>query len=641
MRPLFVVFFLTLQLLTLSVRAQDTTVLHRQRTLLLTLPEAGRRVRVLDSLCYALHETAIPQALAYGEQGVALARRLGDQPGLMHCLLSLGSCYASSSDGPHALALYNEAHALARRLNSAEGLVRSYSSMAGIHHERGDTTIAWRNYKEALRLVNRPGVTEHTQIILYGNLSSFFFYLTRHDQALRYMHRALYLARRNHDRSAEALYLANLGTYYWQKGRLEIAEGLLRQALEISQQLREVRYEAGHLELLSLVLLQTHRTDEAADYAAQALRKARQSKYLERVLDAYSVLAQVNTQQQNYKQAYQWQERFLALNDTLNNRQRLNTLMALQTRYDLRDKEHQIRLLTERTHVQQLRNQSLWALVAFLVVLVVGVGLLYWQLRRNRAALRDKNSALRETTAELRRMAASKDRLYAIVAHAGPAVGPQPERAARQPAELGCKPDRGAGVPPRAAQRGRAVCRKCPALPDHRRSQADQLRNHPCSGPAPLGRPQHDPHYSAQPGGQRAEVYPARRPHPVSRRRQPRHRHRHAHHCRLRPRHAGSTGRRSALLPGIAPGRRTNPRPPGRHRARAAAVPGFCAAAGRPAQHSQHRGGRHYGARATAGAPGVAQDCPVIFLEGMMRCPPASYLYFLSDIRCFRVQSYC
>ncbi|RYU83730.1 ATP-binding protein [Hymenobacter persicinus] len=417
MRHLFVVIFLTLQFLAPSLRAQDTTVLHRQRTLLRTLPASPRRVAVLDSLSYALHETAVPQALAYGEQGVALARRLGDFRGLMRCLLSLGNCYASSSDGPHALALYNEAHGLARRLNDADGLVRSYSSMAGVHHERGDTTIAWRNYKEALRLVNRPGVSEHTQLILYGNLSSFYFYLERHPEALRYMHKALYLARRNHDRSGEALHLANLGTYYWQKGRVEMAEGLIRRALEITQDLHEPRYEAGNLELLSLILLQSHRTDEAADYAQQALQKSRQSHYLERVLDAYNVLAQVNTQQQNFKQAYQWQERYLALNDTLNNRQRLNTLMALQTRYDLLDKEHQIRLLTERAHLEQLRNRTLWAVVAFLVLLVAGVGVLYWQLRRNRAALRVNNRALQETTAELRRVAASKDRLYAIVAH--------------------------------------------------------------------------------------------------------------------------------------------------------------------------------------------------------------------------------
>jgi len=417
MRQLLAVLLLTMPFLAQPLRAQDTTVLHRQRVALRTLPASVRRVQVLDSLCYALHETAIPQALAYGEQGVALARRLGDQRGLMRCLLSLGNCYASSSDGPHALALYNEAHGLARRLNDVEGTVRSYSSMAGVHHERGDTTIAWRNYKEALRLADRPGVTEHTRLILFGNLSSFYFYLERPELALRYMNKALYLARRTHDRSGEALHLANMGTYYWQKGRVEVAEGLIRRALKITQDLHEARYEAGNLELLCLVLLQNHRTDEAADYATQALQKARESHYLERVLDAYSVLAQVNTQQENYKQAYEWQERYLALNDTLNNRQRLNTLMALQTRYDLRDKEHQIRLLTERTHLQHLRNRGLWAVVAFLALIVVFVGVLYWQLRRNRAALRANHLALQETTAELRRVAASKDRLYAIVAH--------------------------------------------------------------------------------------------------------------------------------------------------------------------------------------------------------------------------------
>ena len=46
-----------------------------------------------------------------------------------------------------------------------------------------------------------------------------------------------------------------------------------------------------------------------------------------------------------------------------------------------------------------------------------GIGLLYWQLRRSRSALATKNVALHQATHELREVAASKDRLYAIVAH--------------------------------------------------------------------------------------------------------------------------------------------------------------------------------------------------------------------------------
>ena len=382
-----------------------------------TQPADTGRVRLLNGLCYTLHDNQPTLALRYGEQAVTLARELPDRPGLMRGLLALASCYANLADGPHALELQQEALLLARQLRSNDGLVRSFTGMGSVYHERNDTAAALRNYRRALNYVYEPDVQVSSQLMLFGNLGNLYFTMRYRARGMLFTRRALALARSNHDRAGESLYLANMGTYYLQMKRLATAEGLLRKAVSLLEPLPEQRFEAGHLELLATVLLLNNELEEAEELTRRALGLARSLDYQERVLDAYSLLADISAARRQYDYAYEWQLRFRSLNDSLNSRSRLQTLMALQTRYETADKERIIQQLTDRENVLQQRNRAQIVAIVTLLLGLGGAGLLYTKLRRSRAALATNNHALEQTSAELRQVAASKDRLYAIVAH--------------------------------------------------------------------------------------------------------------------------------------------------------------------------------------------------------------------------------
>ncbi|WP_210116328.1 tetratricopeptide repeat-containing sensor histidine kinase [Hymenobacter fodinae] len=382
-----------------------------------TQPADTGRVRLLASLCYVLHDSAPTKAIPYGEQAVRLARRLHDDRGLLRSLLVLSSSYANISDGPHALQLQRQALVLARRLHDTNGIVRSYTGMGGVHHERGDTATALLNYHRALDLAYRPGVQVSTQIMLFGNLGNLYFYLQKHQDGLLFTRRALQLARHTHDVAGESLYLAELGSYYLQLNQLGTAEGLLRQALTLVQPLHQPRFEASHLQQLATVLYRQGNLHEAEELTLQAIGLARPIKYYEQVLEAYSLLTDIYTKRKEYQQALTWQQRFRTLNDSINNLSRLQALTALQARYETAEKENQIRFLTERSYMAQHRNRELWTVVALLLLALGGMGIMYGQLRRSRAALAENNATLQEATLELRQLAASKDRLYSIVAH--------------------------------------------------------------------------------------------------------------------------------------------------------------------------------------------------------------------------------
>ncbi|MBH8558744.1 tetratricopeptide repeat protein [Hymenobacter sp. BT442] len=400
-----------------AVVPASTEVLRRQ--LATRLPDTTR-LRLLTAMCYRLHDEQPARALPYGEAAVALARTLPadeQEPGLLRSLLSLASCYANLSNGPETLSLLNEAEELARTQHDSDALMRVYTAQGSIYHERGDSTTAWRHYQRALQLSQRPGVSGHTRMKLLGNVGSLFFFRRQVTQALHFDSLALALARRESDSTAESTYLSSLATYQMQLGRLPRVKRLLTQALAISRRQHAARNQAEQLILFAMYYIQTDQPDRADAAVREALSLARQSGYLERVLDAYSILAAEAAEHDKYREAYEWNKRYVDLNDTLNNRQTMQTLAAAQVSYETQERARRLRQLTAQQAEQGWHNRVLAAAVAILALGLLVAVYLHRNLRRSRAALAANNRALEKASEELRAVAVFKDKLYAIVAH--------------------------------------------------------------------------------------------------------------------------------------------------------------------------------------------------------------------------------
>ena len=401
----------------------SASLLKEQRQRLANYLPDTTRVRLLTALCYEMREEETAQAVGYGEAGVALARTLPEQeqgPLLLQGLLSLSSCYANLSNGPEALRLLSEAERLARQLPNYDALVRTYSNQGSIYHSRGDTAAAWSHYRRGLQLLRSPsvaGIMPRTQMKLLGNLGSLSYMRNQMPQALHYDTLALAIARRSRDSTAEATYLSSLATYLMQVGQLPRVRRLLLQSLAISQRQHAVRNQAELYAQLATFYTKTADPEQATLAARQALLLARRSRYLECALDALGQLSGLAAANGNYRQAYEWNTRFVALNDSLNSRQTVQTLAAAQVSYETQERARRLRQLTEEQALQARHTQLLVGALAVLAVALLVVIYLYRNLRLSRAELAANNRALEGASDELRAVAVFKDKLYAIVAH--------------------------------------------------------------------------------------------------------------------------------------------------------------------------------------------------------------------------------
>jgi len=398
-------------------RPADTAQL---RAYLATRQPDTARVRRLTQLCYLLHDEQPGKALSYGEAGLALARRLPDavqSPYVLNSLLHLASCYANLSNGPQALRLINEAEPLARRLQDADGEARAASTKGSIYHERGDSATAWKHYRRALALLENPEVQPTTRMKLLGNVATLLFYRQQHDRAMHYNSQAVELARQTGDAGAESHFLSTLGSYYMQLKRFPEAGRCLQQALAISRREGALRLMASQLELLALYYIETDQPARTDSATREALQLARRIGFLERVLDAYSILGAEAAERGDYRRAYEWNQNYLDLNDSLNSRRTMETLASTQASYENQERLRRIRELTQKQELQELRTHLLLGVVAVLLAGLLAVAYLYRKLRRSRSALARSHAALENASQELRSVAVFKDKLYAIVAH--------------------------------------------------------------------------------------------------------------------------------------------------------------------------------------------------------------------------------
>ena len=293
----------------------------------------------------------------------------------------------------------------------------TYTAQGSIYHERGDSVTAWQHYHRALLLTSQVGVRPRTRMKLLGNVGSLLYFRQQYQQAMHFDSLALALARRESDSTAESTYLSSLATYQLRAGNLPRVKRLLTQALAISRRQHTLRNQANQLVLFAMYYIQTDQRKRADAAVREALHLARQSDYLERVLDAYSILAAEAAEYHEYRQAYEWNKRYVELNDTLNSRQTMQNLAAAQVSYENQERTRHLRQLTLQQQEQKWHTQLLIGAVAVLAFGLLFSAYLYRNLRRNRTALAVNNQALEQVSEELRSVAVSKDKLYAIVAH--------------------------------------------------------------------------------------------------------------------------------------------------------------------------------------------------------------------------------
>ena len=248
-------------------------------------------------------------------------------------------------------------------------------------------------------------------------LANLYFHQKEDDNALLIYYEAQEYFKSSLNFQALAYIQGNIGAIQMKKKQTDSARMNLFQAIELLEMLHDYHSLIHYYIIASQNEIQAGNDSVAFSFAEKAHSTAQEGENPERKRNAYEQLMKVHEAMGDYQLAYDYQNKYLHLRDSLINIETVTQMANMRADFEIEQKEMEVTQMAEAktmmTRIAILAGISLF-MVAILLLIV------YRGARRKKAlnkALLEKQEALSKSKMALEKVNASKDRLFSIISH--------------------------------------------------------------------------------------------------------------------------------------------------------------------------------------------------------------------------------
>lgn len=408
-------------------------------------------------------------AMFYNKKALALMRELKNKKGESNCLINMALVSNNGGDYQPALEYSREAIRMKDSLKDERGLSIAYNNMAIIQETIGDYEQALRYNLKSLRIseklkdkgniamsfINLGSVFESqekidqalgyflkaTQLLegsdnynlgnAYNNIGNIYFTRAQLKMALAYHTKALKVREQVNDKRGIAMSYNNIGNVYLKQDQIESALFCHLKAYNLSKQLGDKKNVVVSGNSVGNSYEAKKNFPEARRYYEESLTLSKAINFKEGTRDNYEALSSLYKQMKQYDKALEYMQLFKICNDSIVNKESLEQLNELNTRYETDKKEQEIVLLTKEMelNIKLMKQQRLvrWALIAGVILLSISVISIYRRYRFKQKAnviLENQKKEIEQTVDELtiaqdelNKTMEQKEKLTSILAH--------------------------------------------------------------------------------------------------------------------------------------------------------------------------------------------------------------------------------
>jgi signal transduction histidine kinase len=406
------------------------------------------------------------EAVQHGKAGIQLGKRLGWEKGIAGCYLNVAAAYGYNAQLDSAMLYIDSAIVSAK-------IVGDPTRLALVYLNRADYYMQMRNFKQSL--INCDSAWRYAELAdnndrrarILQTIGAIYFYQSKYKESREYneragalynelgnkkmyaitlgnignvltranefqagidnYQRAIVLANEAGDRVNLPMYYSNIGSNYSQQGQYEKALENAQRAMQYAQEQENEKQIGIAYSLLGEVYLKQKKYAQSITAASRAYDLFQQDEWLEEQQTVAEILAEAYSLTGNHRDAYKYLLKSKELSDTLATQKYNEDIAAMQTSFEVEEKNSQIALLNKDRELQQFR-QRIWLFVflSLAVLTIVGVLLL---INRNRLRQRMKEMELRQSiAADLHdEVGSSLSSIYMLseMASANPSAGSQ------------------------------------------------------------------------------------------------------------------------------------------------------------------------------------------------------------------------
>ena len=254
-------------------------------------------------------------------------------------------------------------------------------------------------------------------VTAYSNLGAIYSLLEQPDSALVFLYKGLAVGKTHENEIDMAGFYNNIGNVYYHKKEFERALSFFRQssALHVTKAQVADRW----LDNLNIadIFIELKKFDSGYVYAMRSLQLAEELNARSKEADSYSMLSKLYSRKGDYKNAYDYQQKWYTIDTSLVNAGTNETIASLQEKFHARQREQENKLLQLEVDKAALRNKAITLLALAALVIAAVVALLLLQKRMANKKLQYKNDFINRQNEKLAELNYEKNALISIVSH--------------------------------------------------------------------------------------------------------------------------------------------------------------------------------------------------------------------------------
>jgi two-component system, NarL family, sensor histidine kinase UhpB len=381
------------------------------------------KVTLYQNLAANLKFTDPEKAIAIAQKGILLARRLGFDRGSAGCYLNVSTAYIYSDKLDTALLYLDTALQYSHKVGDPNRLGLAYLNRADIYRQLQNFSQSLKDCETALEYADKAN-NDDVRARINQTIGAVYYRQERYAQCIDYHNKAIALYRKIGNQRMSAAALNNLGMAYKSTRDFDKAIAVTTDAVRITDSLKDITnlsiyngnlsdayFEKGdyasaekyanksmeyavlqkneYLQAIANVFkggiyAKQKRYPAAIEVLEKAMSYFREIEDQDRIYNVGDLLAEVHSLAGNYSKAYEYMKISKVARDSLVKWRYDDDVAAMQTKFQVKEKDSEIQLLAKDKELQRqkLQRQQLLIIAVATIALLILCGA--WLLMNRR-----------------------------------------------------------------------------------------------------------------------------------------------------------------------------------------------------------------------------------------------------------------
>jgi two-component system sensor histidine kinase UhpB len=300
------------------------------------------------------------KALTHYQTGLKNYKEAGDKKGMARAYNNIGNAYYEQGNYPVALEYYFSNLKIVEGGEDKVSVAAAYYAIGCVYDQQNNPGAAMKNYEKALKLYEESG-NKQGVASCYSNIGNIYY---RHDSlttALDYNRRAYKIFGAIGDKAWAAYVRNTMAQIKADQGNYKEGVGDYLSSVKYFGEIGDTFNLFTSYEGIGGIYYKKGLYKDALTNLQKALFMAKITKGGSNISNCYKLIAATYERMSDFKNAFEYYQLFVELNDSLFNEKKSQQIAEINTKYDTEKKDNEIILLNKDKEIRdvEIKKQKL------------------------------------------------------------------------------------------------------------------------------------------------------------------------------------------------------------------------------------------------------------------------------------------